>query len=98
MVEELLFHGTTEEYHLEMVRRYGVYRHDGDFPVYLTEHAKLALEYAEARAEQWKDNPAILVVYKDRTSGIGYQNDDTFPSCALLQPEWYDFVPATKKK
>ena len=42
MVEEILFHGTTEQYHQEMVRRYGVYQHEGNLPIYLTEHAKLA--------------------------------------------------------
>jgi len=94
MVEEVLFSGTTQNYHNEMIRKFGVFRHDGSFPVHLTEHTELAREYAEARAEQWKDNPAILVVYRSRTSGIGYKEGDIHPTCALLQREWYDFVPA----
>lgn len=98
MVEEVLFSGTTEEYHNEMIQRFGVFRHDGDFPVYLTEQAELARGYAETRAEQWKDNPAILVVYRSRTTEIKIREGDIFPSCDLLQQECYDFVPATKKE
>jgi len=98
MVEEVLFHGTTEQYHEAMMQRFGVYRHDGNFPVYLTEDARLAREYAETRAEQWRDNPAILVVYRSRTAGIKIREGDIFPSCNLLQSEWYDFVPATEKE
>lgn len=96
MENKLLFHGTNEEYHNQMVKKYGVYRHEGLKRIILTDQAKLAQHYAEVRAEEWKGWQAILVVYKERVPNIQITQGDIHPSCPELHPDWYDFVPAIR--
>ena len=96
MSELIYFHGTGEEYHNQMLKKHGVYRHDSSRRIILTEDAKLAQHYADVRSEDWGDWPAILVVYASRVPDIHIAHGDTFPSCPELMSEWYDFIPATK--
>ena len=99
MEEEVLFHGTSKDYHNDMVKQFGVYKHQmNNKPVYLTTNPKYAMELAETRASEWGDWPAVLVVYKNRVPDITIKEGDIHPSCAELHPDWYDFVPAEENQ
>ena len=77
---EAIFHGTTEEFVSEQIEKYGVYRHEGKRPIFLTQIRGYAIEHAKLRASDWGGTPALTAIDK---SEIDIENleGEVWPSC-----------------